>query len=98
MFGMLLSLRSFATKLAPKDGYALYQLYHLLQQLCVSCRKQSVRSFQTSTYKLNLFETPTGLKFVMNTDVNAGGIQELLRQIYSQVGQLFLTGGIPGHS
>jgi len=67
MFGMLLSLRSFAAKLAPRDG------------------KQSVRSFQTSTYKLNLFETPTGLKFAMNTDVSAGGIQELLRQIYSQI-------------
>jgi len=67
MFGMLLSLRSFATKLAPRDG------------------KQSVRSFMTSSYKLNLFDTPTGLKFVMNSDVSAGGIQELLRQIYSQI-------------
>jgi len=67
MFGMLLSLRSFAAKLAPRDG------------------KQSVRSFQTSSYKLNLFETPTGIKFAMNTDVSAGGIQELLRQIYSQI-------------
>jgi len=64
---MLLSLKSFCSKLSPRDS------------------KQSLRSYQTSTYKLHYFETPTGLKLVMNTGCNAGAIHELLRQIHSQV-------------
>jgi len=59
-----------------------------LQLHSVMCRKTTLRSFQTSHYKMNLYETPTGLKFILNTDKNAPAVQELLRQLYSDV--LFL--------
>ncbi|VIO89261.1 Uncharacterized protein BM_BM3069 [Brugia malayi] len=64
MYGMLLSLRSFALKLSTAAGI------------------QQVNSFETSQYKLNYLETPTGLKMVLNTDPNAAGIPELMRSIY----------------
>ncbi|TPX31973.1 hypothetical protein SmJEL517_g04798 [Synchytrium microbalum] len=42
-------------------------------------------AYKTSAYKLHYFETPTGLKFVMNTDSNMESCREALRQIYAQI-------------
>ena len=39
----------------------------------------------TGSYKLNYFETLSGLKFVMLTDNNVGDIQQELREIYCKV-------------
>ncbi|KAK9879042.1 hypothetical protein WA026_003848 [Henosepilachna vigintioctopunctata] len=41
--------------------------------------------YKTSKYTLHYFETLTGLKFVLNTDINAQGVRELLQEIYNQV-------------
>ncbi|KAI6205492.1 hypothetical protein M3Y94_00798400 [Aphelenchoides besseyi] len=65
VYGMLLSLRSFSTKLSTKGG------------------TQLVRGYRTSAYKMNYLETGTLLKFVLNTDPDAVGISELLRDIYT---------------
>jgi hypothetical protein len=42
-------------------------------------------SYRTSTYRLHYYETPTGLKFVMNTDPNTEGMRSVLKQIYVQL-------------
>ncbi len=55
---------------------------------------QSVQSFETSKYRLNLFETPTAMKLVLNTDPTAVGIGELLRLIY-QVSPVVVFLGLP---
>ena len=65
VFGMLVSLRSFSSKLSTKGG------------------AQLVRGYRTSAYKMNYLETGTYLKFLLNTDPDAVGISELLRDIYS---------------
>lgn len=65
VYGMLLSLRSFSSKLSTKGG---------IQQL---------RGYRTSAYKMNYLETNTLLKFVLNTDPDAVGIDDLLREIYT---------------
>jgi hypothetical protein len=65
VYGMLLSLRSFATRLSAKD------------------ENQMLRGFRTSAYKMNYLETHTSLKFVLNTDPDAVGIEDLLHDIYS---------------
>ncbi|TMW42675.1 hypothetical protein DOY81_012250, partial [Sarcophaga bullata] len=41
--------------------------------------------YKTNKYALHYLETPSGLKFVLNTDVNASNVKELLKQIYSKV-------------
>lgn len=42
-------------------------------------------SYRTSTYRLHYYETPTGLKFVMNTDPTTEGMRSVLKQIYVQL-------------
>jgi hypothetical protein len=41
---------------------------------------------------MNYYETPTGLKFVLNTDLNvAGNPRDLLHQLYEQVVISYVT-------
>lgn len=47
--------------------------------------KDGFQCYLTSKYKLNYFETPSGIKYVMNTDLNAQGVKEVLQSINSQV-------------
>ncbi|KAI7866616.1 Sybindin-like family-domain-containing protein [Spinellus fusiger] len=42
-------------------------------------------SYKTSTYRLHYYETPTGLKFVMNSDPNTESLRTVLKQIYVQL-------------
>ncbi len=53
-------------------------------------RKDGFISFKTNCYKLNYYETPTGVKFILNTDNNVGNIRDILHQLYSTV-SLFLS-------
>ncbi|XP_060526388.1 trafficking protein particle complex subunit 1 [Cylas formicarius] len=46
--------------------------------------KEGFLYYKTSKYTLNYFETPSGVKFVLNTDNHSQGIRDLLQQIYSQ--------------
>ncbi|ESP03230.1 hypothetical protein LOTGIDRAFT_137721 [Lottia gigantea] len=47
--------------------------------------KDGFMSFKTSQYKLHFFESLSGLKFIMNTDLNVGNIRDNLKQIYSTI-------------
>ncbi|KAG2207732.1 hypothetical protein INT47_011852 [Mucor saturninus] len=42
-------------------------------------------SYKTSTYRLHYYETPTGLKFVMNSDPNTESLRAVLKQIHVQL-------------
>lgn len=42
-------------------------------------------NYRTSKYKLSYYETPSGIKYAMNTDLNSQGVRELLQAINSQV-------------
>ena len=42
-------------------------------------------NFTTSKYKLHFFETPSGLKFIMNTDLNVGSMRDALQHIFSLI-------------
>uniref|UniRef100_A0A8C6T3U1 Trafficking protein particle complex subunit n=1 Tax=Neogobius melanostomus TaxID=47308 RepID=A0A8C6T3U1_9GOBI len=51
----------------------------------VSKMKDGFLSFQTSKYRLHYYETPSGLKFVLNTDLSVSNARETLQLIYSSV-------------
>ncbi|CEP10657.1 hypothetical protein [Parasitella parasitica] len=42
-------------------------------------------SYKTSTYRLHYYETPTGLKFIMNSDPNTESLRMVLKQIHIQL-------------
>lgn len=47
--------------------------------------KDGFMHYRTSKYTLHCLETPSGLKFVMNTDNQAQGVRELLKKIYAEI-------------
>ncbi|KAI0355575.1 snare-like protein [Trametes cingulata] len=49
----------------------------------LSGKDEQFVNYQTSTYKLHLYETLSGYKFVMLSDPNADSLRFVLRQIYS---------------
>ena len=48
-----------------------------------ACRDESFVSYRTSTYKLHLFETVSGYRFVMLSDPNADSLRFIMRSIYT---------------
>ncbi|TFK25696.1 snare-like protein [Coprinopsis marcescibilis] len=48
----------------------------------ISGRDEQFTSYRTSSYKLHLFETPSGYKFVMLTDQKSEMMRSVLKQIY----------------
>ncbi|CAH1780589.1 unnamed protein product [Owenia fusiformis] len=67
MYGMILSIKSFCSRLSPTD------------------LKDGFLSYRTSKYKLHFYETASGLKFILNTDINAGNMRDNIQQIYSNI-------------
>ena len=65
----------------------LFSLKSFSAKLSPLDMKQGFTSYKTSVYTLSLYETPSSLKFVLNTDNEAGQqeIRELLSGLYSQV-------------
>lgn len=59
----------------------ILSLRHMVKRL--SRRDEQFTSYRTSTYKLHLYETLSGYKFVMLSDPSAEGLRFTLRQIYS---------------
>ena len=51
--------------------------------LRTATRDEQFVNYQTSAYKLPLFETPSGYKFVMLSDPAADSLRFVLRQIYA---------------
>jgi len=49
----------------------------------LSGKDEQFVNYRTSTYKMHLYETLSGYKFVMLTDPNADSLRFVLRQIYS---------------
>lgn len=63
----------------------VYSLKSLLSRLSPTSTKDSFLGYATDKYKLHMYETPTGTKFLLNTDHRAGNLQEVLRHIHSKI-------------
>ncbi|CAO3615172.1 unnamed protein product [Cunninghamella blakesleeana] len=72
VYGVILSLRNFVRKLSSNGDNS-------------NNNQDGFISYRTSTYRLHYYETPTGLKFVLNTDPNTEGMRSVLKQIYVQL-------------
>ncbi|KZT41460.1 TRAPP complex subunit bet5 [Sistotremastrum suecicum HHB10207 ss-3] len=59
----------------------ILSLRNLIKKL--SGRDEQFVNYRTSTYKLHLFETVSGFKFVMLSDPNTDSLRFILRQIYA---------------
>lgn len=47
--------------------------------------KEGFLYYKTNKYTLNYLETPSGLKFVLNTDTTARDAKDILQEIYAKV-------------
>ena len=63
----------------------IFSIKSLISRLSVTSAKEGLISYTASSYKLHYYETPTGLKFVMNTDTSVGSVQDVLRHIYARI-------------
>ncbi|CAF0962422.1 unnamed protein product [Rotaria sordida] len=63
----------------------IYSVKSFVQRLTPTDLKDGFVSFKTNCYKLHYYETPTGLKFILNTDNNVDNIRHILHQLYSTI-------------
>uniref|UniRef100_A0A7N4PK15 Trafficking protein particle complex subunit n=1 Tax=Sarcophilus harrisii TaxID=9305 RepID=A0A7N4PK15_SARHA len=61
----------------------LFSIRSFVSKMSPVDMKDGFLAFQTSRYKLHYYETPTGVKVVMNTDLGVGPIRDVLHHIYS---------------
>jgi len=63
----------------------LFSIKSFVSRMSPTDQKDGLVSFRTNQYKLNYYETPSGLKLVLNTDLSAPNQREILHHIYSQI-------------
>ncbi len=63
----------------------IFSIKSLLSRLSHKSAKENFLGYTTSKYKLHYFESATGLKFVLNTDVSVGNLKDELWNIYSTI-------------
>ncbi|KAG1660226.1 hypothetical protein FOA52_005096 [Chlamydomonas sp. UWO 241] len=80
MFGLFWTLSNFCATLNPKDP-AKSQLGQL-RSVGDGC---GFSAFTASTYKMHFLETPSGVKFVLNTARDVGSCRALLQSLYDDV-------------
>lgn len=63
----------------------LYSIKNFVNKMSPIDVREGFQCYKTTKYVLHYFETPSGVKYVMNTDLNSQGVKELLQSINSQV-------------
>lgn len=81
VFGVVSSLRNMIKKLSGR--YVSSHQLDALALICFNIRDESFVSYRTSSYRLHLYETISGYKFIMLTDPNTDSMRFILRQVYS---------------
>lgn len=92
LFGLLFSLKEFVFKLAPTtagggggaDGLAVNGNGGGAD-LTLAPQMEGMQRYQTNAYTCHQYETPSGLRFIMMTDNQAGDLSAVLKHIYSHI-------------
>lgn len=63
----------------------LFSLKQIVSKLTPESGMPGFHACSTNKFKLNYYETATGLRFVLNTDPQSGDMRECLRHIYSNI-------------
>lgn len=80
VYGVILSLRNLIRKISGRYGLAIYMPFDA--SFDGRHRDEQFVNYRTSAYKLHLYETASGYKFVMLGDSNGDSLRFILRQIY----------------
>ncbi|KAL1506094.1 hypothetical protein ABEB36_005522 [Hypothenemus hampei] len=63
----------------------LFSLKSFVSKISPLDAKEGFLQYKTSKYTLYFLETPSGLKFILNTDNHSQGVRELLQRIYKEI-------------
>lgn len=63
----------------------VYSLKSLLSRLSPTSGRDAFIGYSTDKYRLHYFETPTGVKFILNTDSHVPDCSDMLQHIYSKI-------------
>ncbi|TYZ60071.1 hypothetical protein PybrP1_008741 [[Pythium] brassicae (nom. inval.)] len=85
LFGLLFSLKEFVFKLAPAPPDAALANGGASGSDAAASRMEGMQRYQTNTYTCHQYETPSGLRFVLLTDNQAGDLSAVLRHIYAHI-------------
>lgn len=79
--------RPVAVKDLKEEHKLMFGFLFSLKQLVgkMTPRKGGFYACSTSAYRLHYFETASGLRFVLTTDLSATDMREALRHVYSQI-------------
>lgn len=78
MFGLFWTLSNFCATMNPRDTAKL--ALGQPRKIGEGCR---FNSFTANNYKLHFCETPSGLKFVLNTSRDVGDLRDMLTTLYN---------------
>ncbi|KAF1331945.1 Trafficking protein particle complex subunit, partial [Globisporangium splendens] len=87
LFGLLFSLKEFVFKLAPttSNGGDGFMANGGGADQLLAPQMEGMQRYQTNAYTCHQYETPSGLRFILMTDNQAGDLSAVLKHIYAHI-------------
>ena len=63
----------------------VYSLKSLVGRLSPNTSRDGFLGFTTDKYRLNYYETPAGVKFILNTDHKVPDCRDMLQHVYAKI-------------